>query len=95
MSSFVFKNFSSLLIFLICFCMADWIGKVLHWVLKKLPSFVRKKKNEKRILIYNHIIQSLSPCVDFLREKDADMIFNDVARARARWELHKEKLKRH
>lgn len=80
MSSFAFRNFNSLLIFVICFCAVDWIGKILYWVFKKSPSFIRKKKNEKRILIYNHIIQSLSPCVDFLREKDADMIFNDVAR---------------
>lgn len=80
MFSFIFRNFNSLLAFVIYFCAAYWIGKALYWAFEKLPPFIRKKKNEKRILIYNHIIQSLSPCVDFLREKDADLIFNDVAR---------------
>lgn len=79
MFSFIFRNFNNLLTSVIYFCAAYWIGETLYWTFEKLPPFIRRKKNEKRILIYNHIIQSLSPCVDFLREKDVDLIFNDVA----------------
>ena len=80
MLSFIFRNFNSFSTFAAYFCVAYWISRIFCCLFKELVPFIRRKKNEKRILIYNHIIQSLSPCVDFLREKDADLIFNDVAR---------------
>lgn len=80
MFSFISKNFDSFFILVRYFCIIYFGSKAAIWAIEKLSSFIRRKKNEKRILIYNHIIQSLSPCVDFLREKDADLIFNDVAR---------------
>lgn len=80
MFSFISWSFNSFPTFADYFLVICFLGKALCWVIKKLSPFIRRKKNEKRILIYNHIIQSLSPCVDFLREKDVDLIFNDVAR---------------
>ena len=80
MFSFISWSFNSFPTFADYFLAICFLGKAVCWVIEKLPPFIRRKKNEKRILIYNHIIQSLSPCEDFLREKDADLIFNDVAR---------------
>lgn len=80
MLSFIFKNFDNFFILVGHFGIIYFGGTAIIEAIEKIPPFIRRKKNEKRILIYNHIIQSLSPCVDFLREKDADLIFNDVAR---------------
>lgn len=80
MLSFIFKNLDNLFILVGHFSIIYFGGTVIIEAIEKLPPFIRKKKNEKRIPIYNHIIQSLSPCVDFLREKDPDMISMDVAR---------------
>lgn len=80
MLSFIFRNFNSFSVFIGYLGAIYFTSKALCGYSKKIPPFIRRKKNEKRILIYNHIIKSLSPCVDFLREKDADLIFNDVVR---------------
>lgn len=80
MLSFIFKNFDNFFILVGHFGIIYFGGTAIIEAIEKLPPFIRRKKNEKRIFIYNHIIQSLSPCVDFLREKNADLIFNDVAR---------------
>lgn len=79
MLSLIFKNFNDFFILVGHFGIIYFGGTAIIEAIEKIPPFIRRKKNEKRIPIYNHIIQSLSPCIDFLREKDADLIFNDVA----------------